>query len=109
MSKNKNQKRKELTLKEAAIWYAENGWSVFPLHSITLDGICTCRDPDCSSPGKHPRTPHGFKDATTDLETVRDFWDCWPDSNIGTPTGKEAGIVAIDIDDRTPALLFVTK
>ena len=100
MSKKKKQKTKTLTLKKTAIWYAENGWSVFPIHSITADGVCTCGDLDCSSPGKHPRTVHGFKDATTDLKTVRDFWDRFPDSNIATPTGKEAGIVVIDIDDR---------
>ena len=46
----------------AALDYAERGLRVFPLHGIGPDG-CTCGDATCTSPGKHPRTPNGFKDA----------------------------------------------
>ena len=34
--------------------YAEAGFRVFPLYSITAAG-CECGDPQCENPGKHPR------------------------------------------------------
>lgn len=87
------------TLKEAALWYAEHGWPVVPLHSIE-DGACTCKRSGCSSPGKHPRTRHGLKDANRNHIQISGWWQTWPDANIGIKTGKHAGIVVLDIDPR---------
>jgi hypothetical protein len=53
----------------AAKWWASNGHLVFPLHSpvATAEGLaCSCGQP-CGSEAKHPRTPNGLKDATSDL------------------------------------------
>jgi len=84
----------------AALFYARLGWRVFPLHSIR-DGVCSCpRGEECESPGKHPRTVHGLKDATTDEVRVRDWWKEWPDANIGIVTGVESGIFVIDVDPK---------
>src|SRR5271157_509106 len=48
-----------------ALFYASQGWQVFPVYGIE-DGRCTCRKgADCDHPGKHPISLHGFKDATT--------------------------------------------
>ncbi len=47
---------------------------------------------------KKPLTEHGFKDATTDVATIRQWWLKWPDANIGMPTGAASGLVVIDID-----------
>lgn len=82
---------------KAAINYARRGMAVLPLHSIK-DGHCTCGDPNCSSPGKHPRTKTGLKEATTDQGKIRDWWASYPDANIGIVTGKASGIVVIDVD-----------
>jgi hypothetical protein len=80
----------------AALFYPRRyGWRVFPLHSIA-HGACTCGKPKCSSPGKHPRTRRGVKDATTDATTITGWWARWPDANIGVATGS--GLVVIDID-----------
>jgi hypothetical protein len=92
----------------AALAYASRGWPVFPVHSVS-EGRCSCGKPDCKDAGKHPRTPHGFKDATTDRDTIIDYWRRWPDANIGCDT-ERAGLVVIDIDlknegDRTWAQL----
>ena len=38
---------------DAALYYADNGWAVFP----------------CIVNGKVPATEHGFKDATTDADS----------------------------------------
>jgi hypothetical protein len=58
---------------------------------------CSCRlGRTCESAGKHPRTPHGFKDATTDLGTIDGWWAKWPEANVAIRTGN--GLVVVDID-----------
>lgn len=68
-------------LLEAALSYAARGWPVLPLH--TWVGRCSCGDGQCSSPAKHPRTPHGLQDASTDPAVLEEWWRRWPDSNVG--------------------------
>ena len=82
----------------AAIGYADKGWKVFPLHTPNLDGTCSCMKSRCPDVGKHPRTEHGVKAATTELETINQWWTWWPQANIGIATGSTSGIVVIDID-----------
>lgn len=89
-----------MNLREGALQYAEKlKWAVVPLHSIGTVG-CSCKKPQCKSPGKHPRTLHGIKDATTDLDKIKNWWNMWPEANIGVATGKISGFVAVDIDPR---------
>jgi len=83
----------------SALWFANKGMSVIPIHTPT-GGTCSCGAPSCSSPGKHPRTANGLKDATTDTAQIRAWWAKWPDANIGIVTGAVSGIVVLDIDDR---------
>ena len=79
--------------------YAERGWPVFPCHTPTHVGCSCCRG-DCSSPGKHPRTASGLRDATTDPGVVASWWRRWPNANVGIVTGRASGLVVIDIDPR---------
>lgn len=83
----------------AALDYARRSWSVFPLHCIWT-GRCSCGHIDCTSPGKHPQTPHGYKDATTDEATIRSWWARWTDANVGIATGAPSDIVVLDVDPR---------
>jgi hypothetical protein len=83
----------------AALAYAARGWPVFPLHAPDERGRCSCGDAACGDVGKHPRTAHGFKDATTDPEAIRRWWARWPDANIGLPA-EAAGLAVLDIDPR---------
>lgn len=70
-------------LKEWAIEYAQKGLAVFPL--------CE-RD-------KRPTTRNGFKDATTDLNQISEWWKQNPNYNIGIATGTiSGGLVVIDVD-----------
>jgi hypothetical protein len=85
-------------LLEAALGYASRGWPVFPCAWIE-GGTCSCKDPECESPGKHPLTPHGLLDATNDPACVRDFWTKFPKANIAIVTGAKSGIAAVDVDD----------
>jgi hypothetical protein len=87
------------TLYEAAREYGECGIPVFPVHSPRSGG-CTCGDVDCRSPGKHPRTAHGWKDGTTDPAAIQDSWRRWPDANIAIVTGSPSGLLAVDVDPR---------
>ena len=89
-----------MTLEKWATWYAGQGYAVFPCHGIDADGKCTCGDPECKSPGKHPHTKNGLKNASTDPNVAASWWRQWPDANIGIRTGAESGIVVIDVDPR---------
>jgi len=86
-----------------ALQYADEGFAVFPLHSISA-GQCTCKaKKDCSSPGKHPHwgektLRRGVKDATVDPKQIKAWWKHWPNANIGIATGRISGVVVIDID-----------
>ena len=84
---------------KVALAYARRGWAVFPCHSVDERGRCTCRDTQCDSPGKHPRTAHGVKDATSDPTIVRMMFGTWPGANVGTATGSRSdGLVVLDVD-----------
>ena len=84
-----------MTLQDAALAYAAQGRKVFPLHE-PIDGECSCRHADCTSPAKHPKTKHGLNDATSDQETIREWWGKWPQANIGLLMGD--GLLAVDVD-----------
>ena len=49
---------------------------------------------------KRPLTPRGFKDASSDAETVEALWRHYPGPLIGVPTGESSGLAVIDIDPR---------
>jgi len=87
-------------LAEAAELYARAGWPVLPLHDVTW-GACSCPDRDgCRKPGKHPRTEHGFHDASTDLRQIARWWGMYPFANIGIATGGQPRLTVVDLDGR---------
>jgi Bifunctional DNA primase/polymerase, N-terminal len=105
-------------LRDAALGYASRGIPVLPLHyplphhrgvqPVTDNGQlthpelgtgCSCRDPDCSQPGKHPLgrlVPHGVKDATTNRARVLAWWTQQPQANIGLATGHRFDVLDVD-------------
>ena len=82
-----------------ALLFTDRGWPIFPLH-YPSNGKCSCSNPNCSSPGKHPLTKNGFKDGSCDKDTVKSWWMRNPNANLGLVTGKDSGIVVLDIDPR---------
>jgi bifunctional DNA primase/polymerase-like protein/primase-like protein len=82
----------------AALRYAERGLDVIPLHGVDERGACRCARPDCSSPGKHPLTSRGLKNASHDPLTLRDWWEVWADANVAVVTGVASGVIVLDVD-----------
>jgi len=88
----------------AVLAYVDAKVPVFPLHYPTGNRACSCGNRGCDKVGKHPMTPHGLKDATTDRLIVEKWWTAKPLANIGMPTGVASGMVAIDVDVRHQGL-----
>ena len=85
--------------------YAGNEVPVFPVWNLEENGCCECPNgPFCQNAGNHPigpLVPHGLRNATTDLDQVRDWWGQYPEANIGMPTGAWSGVVVLDVDPET--------
>ena len=82
-----------------ALKYAELGWSIVPCHHI-IKGECTCKDPNCSSPGKHPRIRwKDYQLIKADKETISKWWQRWPGANIGLITGAISSTIVLDVDE----------
>ena len=64
---------------QAAIYYADMGYPVFP----------------CKPGRKDPLTTHGFHDASTNAAQVERWWNANPEANVAIPT---AGLIVIDVD-----------
>jgi hypothetical protein len=89
---------------DAALQYAARGWSVFPAHSW-ISGCCTCDDPACDSPAKHPLTPNGCKDATASTEQIVQWWtETQGLANVAVATGAPSGLVVLDVDPKSDGL-----
>jgi hypothetical protein len=88
-------------VRSAVAEYVTRRWRVLPLHSLKASGVdlvCSCGRADCSSPGKHPRLQHGVLDASSDPLAVAEWWQRWPDANVGIATGAASGIYVVDLD-----------
>jgi hypothetical protein len=66
-----------------ALCLSEQGIPCFPCHD-----------------DKRPTTPHGFKDATRDYDSLGQLWRTYPGPLIGVPTGNVSGLDILDIDPR---------
>lgn len=65
-----------------ALRYARLGWQVLPIRP---------RD-------KRPLTAHGLNDSSADPNQIREWWDRWPNANVGVRTGEVSGFFVLDVD-----------
>jgi hypothetical protein len=75
----------------AALAYAARGWYIFPApHDLTVKkGL------------KSAKRSNGRRwGATRDADEIRHDFYCWPDANIGLPTGAENGFFVIEADTK---------
>lgn len=70
---------------EQALSYISRGWAVFP-----------CKN-------KIPLTAHGYKDASSDAELVKQMFKGLQNPNVAIATGKMSGIFVVDIDVKNGA------
>ncbi len=70
-----------------ALDYAARGLPVFP-----------CNPTPTKPKAKTPLTAHGFKDATTNPDQIRAWWQQWPSALIGGAMGSASGLFAVDPD-----------
>lgn len=89
--------------REQLLWYAGRGLPIFPCHWVEA-GACSCANPGCKSPGKHPLVENGFYAATANPGQVEAWHRRWPEANwavrTGPASGGGAGILVVDIDPR---------
>lgn len=75
-------------------------WHVFPCYGISNSGTCTCpMGSECASPGKHPASPNGFKDAVSHQDAARHIRLYGNDRNVGISC-RPSRILVVDIDPR---------
>lgn len=87
---------------DCALYYISQGWQVIPIWPAK-DGHCTCPNPKCTSPGKHPYNPlvpNGAKDATASREVVEKWFGGYRHLNIAVVCGPGSGLVVLDVDPR---------
>jgi hypothetical protein len=96
-------------LRDAALGYASRGIHPLPHHGDlqpvggdqppALGTGCSCRDPGCGQPAKHPLgslVPHGVKDATTNRARILAWWTRHPHANIGLACGHHFDVLDVD-------------
>lgn len=68
----------------AADWYIERGFRTGTAWGTLPDGTCRCpKGAACDQkPGKHPTSPHGFHDATSDPSIIRRLLSAGSEPNL---------------------------
>lgn len=82
----------------------KNDLYLIPLQSIK-DGICTCKNAECGSPGKHPLLKWNWKHVATNNRSKIEKWFNKSDVNYGIATGRKSNLlgnskylVVVDVD-----------
>jgi hypothetical protein len=84
--------RRPEALAESAQWYAQNNIAVFPLQPRTKIPM----------PGSR-----GCKDATTNIDQIKTWWQQTPNANIGIATGNQFDVIDVDGPDGFESLSHI--
>lgn len=86
---------------EWALWWAEQGWNVFPLRTGAKEPLFPKahkdgKQADCK--GECGKDGHGAYDGTTDPERIRRWWSRYPRANIGANLGDDRLVFDLDLE-----------
>ena len=74
------------------------GLSVIPLYG-PRDGHCSCEDPNCDKPAKHPTQKWKvYQQRIAGDADIRHWFGNGASRNVGIVTGQLSGIVVVDLD-----------
>ncbi|NMC34029.1 MAG: AAA family ATPase [Veillonellaceae bacterium] len=85
---------------EEAKRYASLSWPIIPDHTVSPDGACSCRNPECENPGKHPRIKAWTVGASTAPAVLERWGREYPEMNISVLTGPRSNLAVLDVDPR---------
>src|SRR5688572_11023307 len=90
-----------MALLNAALAYAERGWSVVPLHYVKESGECSCKKAkECVDAGKHPIYAGWVESRTASAKMIQTLWEEDTQRNVGIRTGEFSGIWVLDVDPK---------
>lgn len=75
--------------KEALTLASQHGFHVFPVSSPLAGGPAA---------GKRPLVKAWQDVATVDPKSIEEWWDRWPEANIGIATGAKSSVWVLDVD-----------
>jgi putative DNA primase/helicase len=102
-----------MTAMDSFRFLSEHDFYLFPLHSISSLGHCTCyQGLSCTSPGKHPLLRYNWKRVATNKPEYVQRWLEKENINWGVPTGRRSEqtgkfLVVLDMDSPDSELLEV--
>lgn len=87
-------------MKESALKYVRQNWPVIPLCSPNHSGMSDKHKEVCTASGKAPLLPEWTKRKVPREEEVEQWFNKWPEANVGLILGDtgEHNLVGIDID-----------
>jgi len=89
--------------------YADLNWRVLPIHYKDENGNCSCKNPECSAPLKHPSISGWDRKATSNKTILEAQWKREPRLNVGILAGKDSGIIVLDVDGEEGLKTFKEK
>lgn len=82
--------------------YCNQGFRVTPLHTrndVERAGPCSCGRKDCTQDVKVPFLVGWQEKASSNILEIAQLWERYAGSGIGIATGKDSGVIVLDIDN----------
>lgn len=77
--------------------YISYKWKIFPIYA-PIRNKCSCNNPNCSSPAKHPLIFNSFRSATTNLPLIEYWFNKYHHCNWAIATGQTSDLIVVDVD-----------
>lgn len=77
--------------------YFSYKWKIFPIYA-PVQNKCSCNNPNCSSPAKHPLVFNSFRSATNNVSLIQTWLNKYPLCNWAIATGRSSNLIIVDVD-----------